>query len=341
MREDRQGFVNDSGNRGALKRDELNTVGNRDAFVQATWDVAPQWTLIGGARHSTVRFDSHDRFIRPGNPDDSGSVTYIATNPVAGIAWHASRSINLYANVGRGFETPTFTELAYRPASTGLNTDLLAARSRHAEIGLKAKLGAAQRFEAAVFDIATREEIVVETNDGGRSTFRNAGRTTRRGIELSYVAEPTDALRVTLAATRLDARFADAFASGSGPSAMTVAAGNRLPGVPERSAFGELSWRPARAWGGFNAAIEAVHTGRLFVDDANSDAAPAATVFNLRVGWAQRIDEWAISELVRVDNLTGRSYAGSVIVNEASRRFFEPALPRTWQVGVKVGRVFD
>jgi iron complex outermembrane receptor protein len=38
MREDRQGYINDGGVQGALKRDELDTVENRDAFAQAAWD---------------------------------------------------------------------------------------------------------------------------------------------------------------------------------------------------------------------------------------------------------------------------------------------------------------
>ena len=49
---------------------------------------------------------------------------------------------------------------------------------------------------------------------------------------------------------------------------------------------------------------------------------------NLRAGWAQRVGAWRFSQLVRVDNAADRRYAGSVIVNEANRRFFEPAAPR-------------
>ncbi len=132
MRENRQGYVNNAGQQGALKRDERNTVSNTDAFVQAAWDFAARWTLTAGARSNRVRFRSEDHFIAPGNPDDSGGVDYSATNPVLGVAWRATPSLNVYANAGRGFETPTFTELAYRAVGTGLNTDLRAARSRHA-----------------------------------------------------------------------------------------------------------------------------------------------------------------------------------------------------------------
>ena len=329
MREDRQGYVNDSGVQGELKRDERNTVSNADLFAQAVWSFTPGWTLTAGARHSRVRFRSADHFIAPGNPDDSGGVDYGATNPVLGLAWRARPDLNVYANLGRGFETPTFTELAYRSAGTGLNTELHASRSRHAEAGLKWKPANDQRVDLAVFDIATSDEIVVDTNNGGRTTYKNAGRTTRRGIEASYAAALGDTLRTTLSLTQLNAVYADDFASGSGASAVPVPAGNRLPGTPNRTAFAELVWTPRAAWQGLHAAIELVHTGRIVVNDINDDAAPAATVLNLRAGLAQTSGAWQFKELLRIDNAGDRRYAGSVIVNDANKRYFEPALPRT------------
>ena len=328
--EDRRGYINDGGVQGALKRDERNESDNVDVYAQAAFDLAADWTLTAGVRSSRVRFDSRDSFIAAGNPDDSGSLRYRATNPVIGITWRAAQNLNVYANAGRGFETPTFTELAYRPVGTGLNTELKASRSRHAEIGAKWRIAAGQRIDAAVFDIATRDEIVVDTNAGGRSTFKNAGRTSRRGLELAYLGNYADTWRATLSLTAMQVRFDDTFVAGSGAAAVTIPAGNRLPGTPERSAFAELAWRPPGAWGGLHAAAELVHQGKLYVNDANTDAAPAATTLNLRAGLAQTVGAWRFTQLLRVDNVTDRRYAGSVIVNEANGRFFEPALPRHW-----------
>jgi len=313
MREDRQGYINDAGSAGALKRNELNTVENDDAFAQASVDVSPRWSVTAGVRTSHVRFRSRDRFITALNPDDSGSVRYAATNPVAGVAWRVTPLVNVYANAGRGFETPSFTELAYRATGTGLNTDLRASHSRHAEVGAKWKPSTGQRLDVALFDIATRDEIVVDTNNGGRSTFKNAGRTSRRGVELAHAAQWSESLRSSVSIATLRARF--------------VPAGTRLPGTPDRTAFAELVWSPMN---GFSAGVEAVHTGPLQVDDANSDATPASTVLNLRVGLKQDLGGWHFSELLRLDNATNRRYAGSVIVNEANKRYFEPALPRNW-----------
>jgi iron complex outermembrane receptor protein len=256
------------------------------------------------------------------NPDDSGRVDYSATNPVIGLSFLATPTLNLYANAGRGFETPTFIELAYRNSGTGLNTELKASRSKHAEIGAKWKPSDTQRLDAALYDIRTEDEIVVDTNVGGRATFRNAGKTTRRGLELSYLGRFGEEWRATASLTALRARFDDDFGS--------AAAGKNLPATPDRSAFAELVWTPARAWGGFNAGVEVVHTGKLYVNDINEDAAPSATVLNLRAALRQVLGDWTFSQLLRVDNVTDRNYVGSVIVNESQKRFFEPALPRNW-----------
>lgn len=340
-REDRQGYLNNGGNQGALKRDESNAVTNRDVFAQARYDFSSAWSATAGVRSSRVAFRTNDRFIVPGNPDDSGELNYSATNPVLGLSWRATPSLNLYANAGRGFETPTFTELAYRASGTGLNTALRASRSKHAELGAKLKLGQRHRIDVAVFDIRTTDEIVVDTNSGGRSTFKNAGRTRRTGLELGYGGQLSDTLRASLNLTTLRARFDEAFVSGSGAAAVPVAAGSRLAGAPERSAYAELAWAPKAAWGGFNAAVEVVHIGKLFVNDANDDAAPAATTLNVRAGFAQQIGGWKFSQLLRVDNVADKAYAGSVIVNEANRRYFEPALPRNWLLALTVKREFE
>jgi iron complex outermembrane receptor protein len=312
MTDDRQGYLNDAGVRGALRRDEDDRVANTDALLQASLDLGERWSAIAGVRASRVRFETRDRYIAPGNPDDSGTLEYRATNPVAGLTWHAAPTFNVYANAGRGFETPTFTELAYRNNASGLNTDLNASRGTHAELGAKWRSDTGHGIEAALFDIRTRDEIVVDTNVGGRSTFRNAGKTSRHGAEIAYSGQWSAKVRAAFSFTALTASFDN---------------GNKLPGTPARSAFAELVYAPMA---GIHAAVEMVHIGRIFVNDANEDSAPAATLVNFRLGMRQRFGALEIEPLLRLENAGNRKYAGSVIVNEANRRFFEPAMPRTW-----------
>lgn len=336
LAERRRGFVNGAGRMGALRRDEDDRVSNADVFAQFQWHPGPRWVVSGGARHSQVRFSSADAYVTAQNPDDSGRVRFSRTTPVAGVLFKASPAAHLYANAGEGFETPTFAELAYRPGgATGLNFALRPARSRHAEAGIKVRSGQWLRADAALFRIETRDEIVTNSSAGGRTDFKNAGRTLRRGAELSLHARLPFGLEAHVAYTKLQAEFRDAFTTGSPPA--VIPAGRKLPGVPATSAHGELLWRHGSGW---HAAVEARHASRVFVNDANGDAAPAYTVASLRVGHEGALGRWRHRAFLRIDNATDRRYAGSVIVAEARGRYFEPAPGRGHFLGIELSRRF-
>jgi len=101
----RRGFVNNFGTQGALRRDEDDTVTATDIFAQGEWRFAPGWSATAGARRSRVAFVSQDRYVTAANPDDSGTVTYARTMPVAGLLFEATPAWRLYASAGEGFET--------------------------------------------------------------------------------------------------------------------------------------------------------------------------------------------------------------------------------------------
>jgi iron complex outermembrane receptor protein len=323
--EDRRGyrnFVGDAlGVQGDLRRDETNRVVESGVFAQAEWDPVGSLRLLAGVRASRVTFRSTDHFVVGANPDDSGSTAYRATTPVAGLVWRVLPTFNAYLSAGRGFETPTTNELAYRSdGASGLNLGLRPAKSDHLEGGVKWREAPGWRASAALFRVDTEDEIVVDTNVGGRSTFRNAGGTRREGAELQAARE-WGPVGVTLSGSALKAAYEDPFA------------GKRIPGVPQRTAYLDVRWSPAAA---LDVGLEARHSAKLFVNDANSDAAPAYTVAGARVAYEYRTGSATIRAFLRIDNLFDRRYAGSVIVNEGNSRFFEPAPQRTWLAGVSL-----
>jgi iron complex outermembrane receptor protein len=337
MKERRRGFINNNGDAGALKRDEDDEVVSTDFYAQADWNVTERWLVNGGLRRSRVAFESKDYFVGGANPDDSGKRDYSATTPVAGALYRMSRMTSVYANFGRGFETPTFAELAHRnPPESGLNFALDASRSSHVETGVKAVVPNLGRMNAALFGIETKDEIVVDVNQGGRTTFKNAARTERRGFELGADLNAGAPWGAQLAYTYLDATYTEGFTSTVPSGTVNVPAGNRLPGVPKSQAFAQLRYRqPA-----YYSYVEVLYRSRVLVDDANSEYAGAYSVFNLVGGLVQKGSGWRISEYVRLDNLTDRTYAGSVIVNEGNRRFYEPAPRRSISAGIQAGVQF-
>lgn len=333
LSERRQGFVNNGGTPGALRRDENDHAKNTDVFAQVDWTFAPQWRATAGVRASRVRLSVDDDYIAPNadptldNPDDSGSVEYRQTSPVVGLVWSASDNVNMYANVGKGFETPTLAEAAYRTGGTGPNLDLRASTSVQAEIGAKIKSGR-HLMDFAIFGSRSRNEIVQEQSLFGRAIFQNVDGVERRGIEASVRSDWNSRLSSSVAYTWLDARFGDAFSSANG----IIDSGNRLPGAPEHSLYAELQYKWQNA---VTTALEMRADSKVYVDDINSDAAGGYAVFNLRAGYMFTAGPARMMLFGRIDNVFDRAYAGSVIVNDGNQRFFEPSPGRRLYIGLR------
>lgn len=327
--DERRGWVNVAGEAGELKRDETDAVRQTGAYAQLQWQPAKDWHLQAGLRRSSVHFESRDRYITAANPDDSGAARYTAWTPALGLLVQLGPATAAYANAGRSFETPTFAELAYRPdGASGLNFALRPSSSQHLEAGLRGR-HASGGWQVAAFGIRSADEIVVASAAGGRTVYRNASETRRYGIEASGDAVLTPTLAARVAASWLRARFDEGFATPAGP----VAAGARLPGVPEATLFAELAWTPAPAW---SAAIEAQSRGDIVVDDRGSESAAGATVLALRLGWTHSEGPWTWRVLARLDNLADRRWASAVYVNDGNGRTYAPGAPRSASLGISL-----
>ena len=340
-KETRQGGVAVLGEKTTTTRNEDNQASNSDLFVQATALVSEKISVVGGLRYSSVNFKSSDNFLKDG--DGSGSTSYKATSPVLGVTYHANDSLNLYANYGKGFESPTLAEVAYKGAATpAFNTSINASKSKHYEIGAKWLPNATSRLDMTLFQIDSTDEIVVASNTGGNSTFKNAPGTKRTGWELSGNTLLMPNLRATLAASQTNARFSQAFVTGSN----NIDAGNKIPGIPQSFVFSELLWssktmsesaanRNIASKLGAQAGIELTRAGRLYANDTNTATADGYTTLALKANYGWAIGAGVLTASARVDNATDKRYVGSVIVNQAASQFYEPAPGRNWTVGLR------
>jgi iron complex outermembrane recepter protein len=328
LRRGQNNFVGDAlGVIGALRRNENDIARNIDEYTQASWEFIPRWTLTAGIRHSEVRFLSEDHYITPSNGNDSGAATYTASSPVAGLLFAARPWLHLYASYGQGFQTPLGSELAYRPdGGPGLDFGLRPARSDNSEIGAKLRMSRNLTAEVAAFDTLTRNEIVVATNAGGRSTYQNAGRTRRSGAEASLDYRFAGDWRARIAYTYVDAIYIDAYRTCAGTPCTAanqlIASGNRLPGVPHNDAYATLEWGGTTGW---RASLSGQYISAIAVNDANANYAAAYPVFDASGGYAVQLGSTRLSGFLRLNNLLDRHYAGSIIVDDGNGRYFEPA----------------
>jgi iron complex outermembrane receptor protein len=343
LAETRKGYLNYMGSalgvQGALRRYETNYVYDFDQYLQVQWDPSARWRLIAGVRNSLVDVTSHGHLAVLDAADSE--VRYSAVNPVAGVTYRAMEAVNVYASYGKGFETPTLNDLAYRSVDgslPGLNLGLRPARSDNYEAGIKAGNGR-WRANLAAFYIKTTDELAVLQNSAGRTVDQNIGETTRRGLELGTEADWAGGFSTRLVYTYIRAVVAQPYYTcvttpcnplGAGPpppSYQLVPEGNYLPALARNALYAAVTWSYA-PWG-FSTTLDTVGRSKIYVNDRNTDAADGYWVVNLRAGFEQQTAHWRFSEFARLDNLANRTYVGTVIVNETNSRFFEPAPGRT------------
>jgi len=329
--DDRFRFDNLMGNRGDLVLDQNERVEALGFYAQQRIRLAPAWTLRIGIRFDEVRLDVSDRLLDDG--DDSGRRTWRETSPGAGLVWSANPGLSVYANVGSAFQTPTTTELANPDdpgAGGGFNRMLAPQTARSYEIGLRGAVGAGIRYEASVFSARIDDAIisfeVPEFSGSGRDFFRNAGRSTRRGLELAASARLSPQWRVRGGYAWSNFEF-DRFVTPDGDFS-----GNRLPGVPRHYGFGALDWSGSD---GFYAGLDLRAASQVIADNANTQASPEYLVVDVHAGRNFRAGKMDLDISAGVGNLFDERYIDNVRVNAFGGRYFEPAPGTTIHIGLE------
>ncbi|MDH1770031.1 TonB-dependent receptor [Klebsiella pneumoniae] len=335
MSERRKGYENfvmvngapQYGEQGALRRNERNLMWNVDPYLQTQWQLTDKLSLDAGVRYSSVWFDSNDYYITPGNGDDSGDASYHKWLPAGSLKYALTDAWNVYLSAGRGFETPTINELSYRSDNqSGLNFGLKPSTNDTVEIGSKTRIGNGL-FTAALFQTNTDNEIVVDSSSGGRTSYKNAGKTRRQGMELGLDQQFGESWRLKAAWTWLDATYRTNVCDDASCN------GNRIPGIARNMGYASFGYQPEQGW---YAGSDIRYMSDIMANDENTAKAPSWTVVGLTTGYKWSYGRMDMDLFGRIDNLFDREYVGSVIVNESNGRYYEPAPGRNYGIGLNL-----
>ncbi|MFU8512506.1 TonB-dependent receptor PqqU [Klebsiella quasipneumoniae] len=340
MSERRKGYENfvmvngapQYGEQGALRRNERNLMWNVDPYLQTQWQLTDKLSLDAGVRYSSVWFDSNDYYITPGNGDDSGDASYHKWLPAGSLKYALTDAWNVYLSAGRGFETPTINELSYRSDNqSGLNFGLKPSTNDTVEIGSKTRIGNGL-LTAALFQADTDNEIVVDSSSGGRTSYKNAGKTRRQGMELGLDQQFGESWRLKAAWTWLDATYRTNVCGDASCN------GNRIPGIARNMGYASFGYQPEQGW---YAGSDIRYMSDIMANDENTAKAPSWTVVGLTTGYKWSYGRMDMDLFGRVDNLFDREYVGSVIVNESNGRYYEPAPGRNYGIGLNLAWRFE
>ncbi|MFZ9496966.1 MAG: TonB-dependent receptor family protein [Polynucleobacter sp.] len=331
----RQTYQNNGGIQGALGQTYRMSAKNFDQYAHIDWRLLERLALNFGARNSQTNLSSISN--NPSlNNTSSGSHAYQALTSMVSLQYYLSEVSNVYVSYGSSFDTPTLNQVTYNSSFTGSNFGLNAATTKQVEIGFKSKLSKSAQIILALFNANTSNDIVVGASSLGRTSFTNAPKTNRQGVEASAQFILPHQFELNMAYTLLNATVKEAYLNNNA----YVLSGNRIPGVPNQGLFSELLWvKPNKS---IEAAVEARVNGSMAVNDINSPSmATGYAVLNLRTMFRQEIaGGWSLSQFFRINNILNRSYVGSVIVNQTSSQFYEPAPTRNWLVGAKANYQF-
>ncbi|MFK4059246.1 TonB-dependent receptor family protein [Brevundimonas sp. NPDC046655] len=317
-------YVNLSGLRGAKTADARQEASGLDVFAEGRLFVTDRLALVAGGSWGRATRDYADRM----NPANDDSIDYDWFSPRLGLLWEAESGAQVFANVTRSVEPPTYGALVQAPL-TGF-TPVEVQDAWTAEIGTRGRRG------AFAWDVtAYRSQIDGEMlnfiigPDIPAATF-NADRTVHQGIEAGLdwrlpveIADGSLLLRQTYNWSDFrfdgDARWGD----------------NRLPVVPEHQYRAELTWRHTS--GVFVTPSVEWRISSPYVDYANTMKAPDYALLGLTSGF-----DIAPNASVYVDarNLTDERYVGefSAVTDarSASTAVFFPGEGRSVFVGLRL-----
>ncbi len=316
QQDDRRRFDNNDGARGAATLAQDEEAAGAGVFVRDSIALAPAWETSIGLRYDTLSLEVDDRFLADG--DDSGSRDIDDVSADISLShWLGNRMI--YGRLASSFETPTINELA-NPAGGGFNPDLGSTEALNREIGIKGAWNQL-RYQMAVYRVTVDDELLPFELPGqpGRSFFRNAGETEREGIEIAGEYDINSIWRLDASASYARNEFDGGSLDG-----------NELPGIPRQTAWLSLT----RRQGGWQNALIASHTGRMYADDSNNTEVDSYQLLHWQSAWQPAGSAWSVQ--AAIDNLLDKDYNDSVRINAFGGRHFEPAAGRTYRLGLKV-----
>lgn len=340
VKDKRLGYTNNSGTKGTLNRQEDNLADSFGTYIQSEWYLSPKYTGLLGLRFTSVRLEVKDQFLSDTSGNGSGSKTYQGISPIGGLTYHLNPNTNLYAQIGTGFETPTLNEVIYTPngSSSSINqfySGISAARSLQSEIGMKWRDANQAKIDVAFFHAKTKNDIVPYYLSTSGSTFQNAD-TEKTGFELSGLKVLPLNFAIRGAYTLISAKYDQNTSVSSG----AVNSGNKIPGIAENQLYMDLSWRsidwlakPKVTY--TEAGIDYKSVGKMYADSRNLNVANSYKLWGARLSHNIKNGAHTLTMFGRVDNISNKVYASSVVVDQQYGNYYEPGMPRNWILGVK------
>jgi iron complex outermembrane receptor protein len=269
-------FVNvGNATKGALVTSALWNSQTHSVYAENSFFVLPNVALVAGGQFMHAVREQQDRFLA--NGDQSGSRTWDLFSPKAGVVWDVDRTWQVFANISRNAEVPSFDVNTFAaPASSNVD----------AQTGTTFEIGTRGRRPDLTWDISLyrtnlRNEFqCLTTSPFSPCAVVNADRTVHQGVEaglgIAFVKSAfaqDDRFWFNLTYTYSDFRFDNDATWGN----------NRLPGAPPHTLRAEVLYRhPNGFYIGPN--VEWMPQA-FYADNANTLTVDPYALLNFKLGY--------------------------------------------------------
>ena len=318
-------YKNNLGERGALLSDADQDSTNTVVYAEDSFFVLPTLALVAGTQYVNATREQTGIFNA-----SSGEGDYDFWNPKGGFVWDVTRNAQVFGNISKSGEAPTFSEISITPIAT---TSLKVQRATTYEIGTRGSVPGFN-WDFALYRSNIDNEFQCLDNDGnGTCVQTNLDKTIHQGVELGFAARLWSGLLETMgrrdevwlntAYTFNDFRFDNDVNYGN----------NQLPGAPRHFIRSELLYKhPSGVYFGPN--VEWVPEA-FYVDSKNTLDTDAYALLGAKLGFD---NGGKVTAYIEGRNLTDEAYISSASIATVANQdsaLFEPGTGRAVYGGVQ------
>ena len=288
-------------------------IANDAAFAQLEFSPSEKVRVVAGGRYDSIRYDFKNNLMPGADFGASNEIRNFAKfSPKLGATYALSPTSSVYSNISQGFTPPEVSQLY----GTRNVPDLKPATYDNIELGLRSIWASGIRLDSAIYQLSGKDTIV-----SFNRVNENAGRTRSRGVEL--------ALNQSIGAFdwRVGANFAEHEYLSYRTSTTEDFSGKSMPSAPKQTLNARIGWKTTAHT---RLALQIVHVGSYWMDDANTTRYAGHNVFNLTATHSLS-DGWEVWG--QVLNLTDKAYAHTASRSRGANTY-APGAPRSIMVGL-------
>lgn len=323
---------------GALQTSQIVISTSNNLFAQAEFDLPAGFLFTVGSSLNTLKYNVTD-LVPQSNAHNNytGIVSFDPTfSPRIALVKKISEDISAHASISSGYSPPTTSEA--RNADGSFNKTLKAENGTNYEVGLRGvTLNNRLNIDASVYQLNLNSAILPYYNANGSESYRNAGKTNQKGIELTafyFVVNNANSaitlLKPWISYTHSDYHFKnyieESYNYNSGASVSSDYSGNKETGVTPNM-FNAGIDLDTKAGVYFNAILN--YYSRTPMNDANTYYERAYTLLASKIGYRIPLNQLSLDVFAGVNNMLNTKYSSWINFNaDASSnppQFYNPS----------------